>query len=134
MRQAILDYLQNNSGSLSPLIVTDNLPWTENGGPLYETNKKYIYVDLDEVKQDSTINTFDLAGTIDETTVVRVFFVIDAKQNISNYEDIVQVIKDGRLTTDVKGLVSRTCQVTTSFINDTVLTTFEFSFKKLITN
>lgn len=115
-------------------MVSDNLPWVDNGGPLYVTNKKYIFVDLDEVSQDAVTNTFNLTATVDETTVVRVFFVIDAKQYISNYEDIVQVIKDARLTSDITGVVARTCQVATSYVNDNVLTTFEFSFRKLIPN
>jgi hypothetical protein len=134
MRQAILDYLRTNQSQLSPLIVSSNLPWEDNGAPLYHHNKKHIFVDLDQVSHNPVFDTINSSGTIDEITIVRVYFVTDAKQPLSNFESIVQTIKDARLTADITGVISRTCQVSTSFNNDAVIAEFEFSFRKLITN
>ena len=134
MRTAILDYLKANRRSLSPLVVSDNLPWDDNGAPLYHHNKKHVYVDLDQVTQNAVFDTLNSTGTVDETTIIRVYFVTDAKNPITNFETILTIVKNARLTTDITGVIQRTCQVNNSYINDAILTEFEFSFKKLITN
>jgi len=134
MRIAILDYLKANRGAISPLIVADHLPWEDNKGALYHHNRKHVYVGLDQVSQTPAINALNGSGAVDEETVVSVNFVIDAKQTLTNYEAIVQTIKDARLTADITGVISRTCQVKTEFVGDDLLTSFEFSFRKLIIN
>jgi hypothetical protein len=134
MRTAILTYLKANKRYLTPLIVSDNLPWEDNGVRISQHNKKHLYVDLDQVQQAGAFDTLNYKGGIDEITIVRAYFVTDAKQTIPNFETIVQVIKDARLTADITGVIQRTCQVTNVFVGDVVETEFEFSFKKLITN
>lgn len=134
MRTAILDYLKANKRYLTPLTVSDNLPWEDNGARISHHNKKHLYVDLDQVQQSASFDTLNYKGGIDETTIVRVYFVTDAKQTISNFESIIQVIKDARLTADITGVIQRTCQVSNQFNGDVIETEFEFSFRKLITN
>jgi hypothetical protein len=134
MRTAIIDYLKANRGAISPLIVADHLPWEDNNGSLYHHNRKHVYVGLDQVAQQASVNALNGSGAVDEETVISVYFVIDAKQLLTNYETIVQTIKDARLTADITGVISRTCQVKTEFVSDDLLTSFEFSFRKLITN
>jgi len=134
MRTAILDYLKANKRYLTPLIVSDHLPWEDNGARISHHNKKHLYVDLDQVQQAAAFDTLNFKGGIDETTVVRAYFVTDAKQTIPNFETILQVIKDARLTADITGVIQRTCQVTNTFVGDVVETEFEFSFRKLINN
>jgi hypothetical protein len=134
MRTAILNYLKANKKSLTPLIISDNLPWEDNGSRISHHNKKHLYVDLDQVTQAPAFDTLNSKGSVDETTIVRAYFVTDAKQIIPNFESILQVIRDARLTTDITGVIQRTCQVTNTFNGDAIETTFEFSFRKLITN
>ena len=123
MRTAILDYLQGlGSATLGTFSVTTELPWDQNGNALYLSNLKRIYVDVDQITQDPNQNSLSLAG------------VIDAKQLPSNYESLVDTIIQARLTADITGVIERLCQVTTDFDADKLITTFEFSFKKTITN
>jgi hypothetical protein len=114
--------------------LTTELPWDQNGNPLYINNLKRIYVDVDQIVQESGVNTLGFPGTVDEITTIRVYFVNDAKQLPSNYESLVTAIKDARLTTDISGVINRLCQVSTNYEADKLITTFEFSFRKLITN
>lgn len=134
MRQALYDYLWANRVGLKGLTLSENLPWTDNGAALYLQNKKYVYVDLDQVTQDALINGMNGLGTVEETTTVRVYFANDAKQLLAGYEDTVALIKTARLTQDISGVISRLCQVSTEYVGDVVVTTFEFGFKKMITN
>lgn len=134
MRQAIYNYLYANRNQLSGLTLSDKLPWTDNGAPLYLQNKKYIYVDIDQITQEKLYDTLGGTGGVDEITLVNVYFVLDAKALLSNYEDLVAVIKTARLTTDIEGVIHRLCQVKPEYSGDNLVTTFEFSFRKLITN
>ncbi len=135
MRTAIYNYISAVSKSqLGTYTVTQELPWDNNGTPLYLSNLKTIYVDVDQTTQNGLVAGLDGSGAVDEITTVRVFFANDAKTLPSNYETLVQLIKDARLISNTPGVTDRTCQVSTAFVADKLTTTFEFSFKKLITN
>lgn len=136
MRQAIYDYLYANKGGLKGgITLSDKLPWVDGQNvPLYLGNMKSVYVDLDQVIQESLMDAINGAGFITETTTVKVYLAIDAKQLIVGYEDSVNLIKTARLTQDISGVISRLCQVKADYIGDNVVTTFEFSFRKMISN
>lgn len=135
MRTAIYDYIVALPNAVKgTFTTTEELPWDNNGNPLYLSNLKRIYVDTDQVDQDAQYNTLGYPGTIVESTTVRAYFVCDAKQLPSNYETLVSAIKDARLTTDIDGVTSRRCQVATEYSADKLVTTFEFSFNKTLTN
>lgn len=135
MRQAIIDYLKEHKRDLTPLIVSEQLPYSpDDSQPLYMKNKKHIYVDLDQVNQVTALNALDGSGATNEHTNVRAFFVTDAKQPIPNYETVVQVIKDARLTAGLSylGVTQRLVTVTTRYDVDAVITEFEYHFVRLI--
>ena len=134
MRTAIYDYLYANRSSLTGLTLSEKLPWTDNGAPLYLQNMKYVYLDLDQVSQEALTETLNGNGTVDEITTVRVYFANDAKTLPSNYENLVAIIKTARLTQDIEGVINRLCQVSTEYVSDVVVTTFEFTFRKMQTN
>jgi archaellum biogenesis ATPase FlaH len=89
---------------------------------------------MDQVSQEAVFDAMNAAGAVDEITLVRAYFVTDAKQLSSNYEALVKAIQDARLTTDIEGVIRRLCQVSTKFQDDSLVTEFEFSFRKLLTN
>ena len=134
MRTAIVNYLNLNKRSLTPAIVADHLPYSIDGNPIYFKNKKHIYVDIDQVNQQTALNALDGSGATNEHTNIRAFLITDAKQPIPNYETIVQIIKDARLTPELnnQAVIQRLCDVRTSFMEDALVTEFEFHFVKLI--
>ena len=134
MRTAIYDYLYANRASLKGLNLSDKLPWTDGPTPLYMANMKSIYVDVDQIQQQKLFDTINGNGAVDEITTVNVYFVIDAKALLTNYEDLVSVIKAARLSQDIIGVIERTCQVKAEYNADNLVTTFEFSFRKMLTN
>ena len=134
MRTAILNYLKANKKYLTPLAISESLPFEDNGARISHHNKKTLYVDLDQIAQNPAFDTLNRSGGVDEITIVRAYFVSDAKKPIANLESIINAIKDARLTAEITGVIQRTCQVTNAFNNDAIETTFEFSFRKLITN
>lgn len=133
MRQAILDYLvANKVGGYS---VTQELPWDSSGAPLYLKNFKKIYVDQDQVVQEPFIDVLNSGGgIINEVTTVAVYVTTDAKNAPSNLDTLVSTIKGARLDPVLTGATQRATQVSTEFVSDAQVTTFEISFRKLIVN
>jgi hypothetical protein len=135
MRTEILDFIANiDTGTLGTFTVATRLPWYDNGAPLFHHNKKHIYVDSPETTQTAVFDTLATAGAVEETTTVQVYFVCDAKQLPSNYDDLVEAVKGIRLLFSDAGYIQRLCQVTNDYTADAITTKFEFSYKKLLTN
>lgn len=135
MRTAIYDYISAlPRATLGTYTVSSELPWDQNGQSLYLINLKTVYVDVDQTTQAPLYNVLNFADPLDETTTVRVYFVNDAKQLPSNYETLVAAIKDARNAEGTDGYVNKVCQVSTEYSSDRLVTTFEFSFKKTLTN
>ena len=129
MRQAIYDHI--DSLTLGSFNLTNELPWSSAGTALYLKNPKRIYVDVDQITQDLSIAALNGLIINNEQTVIRVFFTCDAKQLPSNYETIVSNIRAGRNTTDITGVIRRECDVSTSFVEDMLVTEFEFRFTNI---
>ena len=91
MRTVVLNYLLANKRDLAPFTVSDNLPWKDNGAPLYHHNKRHIYVDTAQTKQSPAFDLFNQGCGVDEISTVSVYFVNDAKKLPTNYDDIVEI-------------------------------------------
>lgn len=135
MRTAIYDYIDGLTASqMGTYSLSSELPYDSSGVPMYLKNFKRIYVDVAQITQEEAYDGLDGTGAVDEITTVSVYFVNDAKILPSNYDSLVALIKDARLTADITGVIRRLCQVTTRYEQDSLVTVFEFSFRKLITN
>lgn len=132
MRTIIYDYIKNLN--LMSLSLSAELPYQSSGVALYLKNKRIVYVDTDQVQQDSLTDTLDGTGAVDEITKVSVYFANDAKRLIPDYDTVVDQIKAARTTAGTEGYIQKLCQVSTSYDEDTIVTTLEFSFRKLIIN
>ena len=134
MRTVVLNYLLANKRELSPFIVTEHLPWKDNGAPLYHHNKRHIYVDTAQTSQTPAFDLLNQGSGVDEISTVSVYFVNDAKKLPANYDNAVEIIKGARLATGTEGFIQRLVQVSSEYNEDAIVTTCVFSFRKLITN
>jgi hypothetical protein len=132
MRSLILDYLATNK--VTGYSVTQELPWDSSGAPLYLKNFKKIYVDQDQVVQEPLIDTLNGGGITNQDTTVAVYVTTDAKNAPSNLATLVSTIQNARLDPAVTGVTQRATQVSTEFVGDAQVTTFEISFRQLIVN
>jgi hypothetical protein len=133
MRSVIYNYIKELK--LRTITLTDNLPWDDNGAPLYHHNKKHIYVDTAQSTQSAMFDALNGgAGTVDEITTVSVYFVNDAKKLPPDYDAIVDQIKGARTAAGTEGYIQKLCQVSSSYNGDAIITHLEFSFRKLLTN
>lgn len=132
MRTDIIDYFTANK--VSGYTLTEELPWDNQGNPLYLKNFKRIYVDSDQVAQEPLIDVLNGPGIVNENTTVTAYVTTDAKNQPSNYATMVSTFKNARLDTDIAGVTQRATQVSTEFVGDAQVTRFDFSFTKLIVN
>jgi hypothetical protein len=126
MRQAIIDGI--NSLALGSFAVSSELPWTASGQPLYEKNFRVFYVGEPQSTETTLFNTLDAGVFAKKETSVQVYVQVDAKQKPSNYDSLVTGVRTVKNTTDITGVVSRECDITSSFQADSLLTEFVFRF------
>jgi len=131
MRDEIRTYI--GTLNLGGFLLSQEVPWSENGNPLYLKNPKRIYVDVDQIDTEPFIQTLGAVTISNQVNVVRLIFSTDAKQVPSNYGDIVESLRKGKDISTIKGVNRRECSVSTSFENDMLVTELEYRFTKLST-
>lgn len=132
MRTVVYNYIK--ALGLKSVNLSSELPYSTSDTELYQKNKKTIYVDVAQSTQEPGIDAFNGSGAVNETTTVSVYFVNDAKKLLSDYDNIVTQLKGARTAIGTEGYIQKLCQVSISYNEDAMLTTLEFSFRKLITN
>lgn len=131
MRDEIRNYI--GTQNLGGFILSQEVPWSENGNPLYLKNPKRIYVDVDQIETDPFIQTLSGVTISNQVNVVRLYFSTDAKQVPSNYNDIVESLRKAKDITTIQGVNRRECLVSTNYENDMMVTELEYRFTKLST-
>jgi hypothetical protein len=130
MRTAIYDHL--NTVNLGSFRLTNELPWTSSGTPLYLKNPKTIYVDMGQESSDLAFPTLDASIKLtSNTSTVRVYFANDAKMIPADYATLLSNIKTARNIDTVPGVNQREVDVSTTFESDLMVTELEFRFTKL---
>lgn len=131
MRQEVLDYI--NSLPLGGYLSTEEIPWTDNGTPLYIKNLKKIYVDNPEYVTEPLYNTFGSLRINQETTSIRIYLANDAKTIPSNYDTLISDLKEVKNITTIDGLHRREIDVNVTYQNDIMVSELEVRFIKIST-
>ena len=134
MRDELIAYLKTESQVLKPVVVSDELPWSKDGSPLYLKNFKRIYVDREQTAQESVFNTLDGSGVVNETTTVVAYLVVDAKNPLANYDSTVDLMRNARNLVNPEERLDRTVTVVKTFDADAQVTEFTFEFRKILFN
>lgn len=130
MRTEILNFLQ--SQNLGVFTTTTELPWVENGVPLYIKNLKKVYVGQDQVNVEPLVTTLDSIIVSTEVTSVTVYLACDAKQTPANLDQVIGVVRQAKDITTIDGVNRRDCIVSTDYVNDVLVNELEFRFTKII--
>lgn len=130
MRTELMQYLK--SIRLGAYGVTDELPFSNSGTPMYLKNAKKIYVDKDQVTVEQFLPTLGALNINTETNTVRVYLTTDAKNTPSDYDLAVSLIRQGKDVVTTDGNFRRTVTSSTTFENDLLVTEFEFNFTRLL--
>lgn len=129
MRQEVLDYI--NSLPLGGYLSTEELPWTDNGTPLYIKNLKKIYVDEPDYVSEPLIQTLGTLHINQDITSIRIFLANDAKTIPSNYETLIADLRAAKDITAIDGLHRREADISVTYQNDVMVTEIEVRFIKI---
>lgn len=88
---------------------------------------------MEQTDTEPFIQTLSGLTIANQVTSVRVVFSIDAKQIPSNYDSLVEKLRQGKDITTIQGVNRRECSVSTEYVNDLLVTELEYRFTKLST-
>lgn len=125
-----------NSANLTPLLgVSSELPWLTAGEPLFIKNAKRVYVERELRDEASVIQTLDTSvRAVTRTTTIQVYVAVDAKNQPSGFESVVNTIANLKNSATFATQGERECNISQEFRNDLLVTEFEFQFRELVVN
>lgn len=103
MRTNLLSAITTAISTLTQFSVTQELPWTQAGDPLYRKNMKRIYVDNAIQEQSTILFTFEKANLDEILYTCNVYFTVDAKTPPTQLSQVLTKILDCKGST---GLIS----------------------------
>jgi hypothetical protein len=132
MRDQLLSAITTATSTLTQFAVSQELPWEQNGVPLYRKNMKRVYVGPDQLSQTALIPTLDHSNILQNDTVNQVFVSVDAKNNPTQLPQLITAILSCRDRTGIVNFVTEAdyAQETTE---DVLTYTFEFRLNSITT-
>jgi hypothetical protein len=118
-----------NIASYTQFKVSQELPFTASGEPLYVKNKKTVYVDDEIESKIQLYRTLDQGEVYQTETTVQAFLSLDAKNQPSNIDDVVSAILSARDI--VTGTQINEGEVVSEIEDDVLTYTFEFNITNL---
>lgn len=125
MRSTLLSYLTTALSTSTAVKCASELPWDQNGQPLYLKNLKKLYLDQEYIEEDYLIETLDGQDIYQDDLTVRAYFAVDAKNPPSTLNAAVSTILAAKANTGVVNHGTQ-CDYTVDKQEDVMIYTFEF--------
>ena len=132
MRTELLSAITTAISTLTQFAVSSELPWEQNGVPLYRKNMKRIYVSPDVLTQTAVIPTLDHNNVLQNDTVNQVFVSVDAKNNPSQLPQLITAVLSCRDRTGIVNFITE-ADHTEETSEDVLTYTFEFRLNSITT-
>ncbi len=92
MRTELLSAITTAISTLTQFAVSQELPWEQNGIPLFIKNMKKIYVDQEQMQETVLIETLDARDLFEDEYTCQVYFSVDSKNPPSQTDLLVSNI------------------------------------------
>jgi hypothetical protein len=132
MRTQLLSAITTAVSTLTQFAVASELPWEQNGNPLYRKNMKRIYVDTGRVEQTTLIPTLNGGEVFQNDLITEVYLAVDAKNPPSQLDSAVSKILATKSTVAVVNFGSES-DYTVDKQEDVLIYTFEFRLNQATT-
>jgi hypothetical protein len=132
MRQQLLSAITTATSTLTQFAVSQELPWQQNGLPLFRKNMKKIYVDRSEQVQDTIIPTLDNNNVLTNDLSCLVYVAVDAKNPPSQLDNLISNILVCKDRTGIVNFIAES-DYTLDKQEDVLTYTFEFRLNTLKT-
>ena len=126
IRSDLLTQITTNLASHTNIRVSNELPFDTSGNPLYLQNKKFVYVDEQELDVEQLYRTLDQSNVNTTVTTVNAYLSVDAKNQLSDINTVVANILSARNT--ITGTIDSASDYETDIEDDVITYTFEYNF------
>jgi len=130
MRAQLLTALTSATSTLTNFAVSQELPWEQNGQPLYLKNMKKIYVDREYKVESTMIPTLDNSNIIQDQLKANVYLAVDAKNAPAGLDALITKILSAKDTTAITSFLQES-DYTVEKQEDVSIYTFEFRFTQI---
>lgn len=131
MRTQLLAAITTATSTLTQFAVASELPWEQNGTPLYRKNMKKIYVDNTRMEQTILLATLGGPEVFQNDLITEVFLAVDAKNPPSQLDSAIAQILSAKNNTGVINFGTES-DYTVDKQEDVLIYTFEFRFNQAI--
>ena len=104
--------------------VSSELPWFSGNQVLNEKNMRNVYVDHEEIENNTLIETLDNSDVFEKIITVDTYLTVDAKNLPSDIDTVIQIIRHSRQVIDAP---TRECDMITTIEDDRL--TYEFTYR-----
>jgi hypothetical protein len=132
MRTELLTAITTAISTLTQFAVSSELPWEQNGTPLYRKNMKKVYVDRSRQEQTTLIPTLNGGEVFQNDLITEVYLAVDAKNPPSQLDSIITKILGTKSTVNVVNFGSES-DYTVDKDEDVLVYTFEFRVNQATT-
>ena len=132
MRTELLSAITSATSTLTQVAVSSELPWSQNGTPLYRKNMKKIYVDRERLEQSTLIPCLNGGDVFQNDLITEVYLAVDAKNTPSQLDNLITKILASKDSTGVVNFGSES-DYTMDKQEDVLIYTFEFRLNQATT-
>jgi hypothetical protein len=131
MRTELLAAITTATSTLTQFAVASELPWEQNGTPLYRKNMKKIYVDEERLEQTTLFATLSGPEVYQNDLITEVFLAVDAKNPPSQLDSAIAKILSAKSNTGIINFGVES-DYTVDKQEDVMIYTFEFRMNQAI--
>lgn len=128
IRSDLLTQLTTNLAGTN-VSVSSELPFTSSGETLYAKNMKVLYVDEEQIEQDTLHPVLDRNNIEINLSTVNAFLQVDAKNQLSDIQTIISNVLSAKNV--ITNTITSESDYTTVFSLDKIVYEFEFRFEKI---
>jgi hypothetical protein len=132
MRTQLLSAITSATSTLTQFAVSTELPWSQNGTPLFRKNLKKVYVDQTRQEQSTLIPTLDGVDVFQNDLITEVYVACDAKNPPGQLDLLVSKILGAKNSTGVVNFGNES-DYTIDKDEDVLVYTFEFRVNQATT-
>lgn len=114
----------------SNVSVSAELPFESGGDTLYDKNMKTLYVDEEQISQDTLYAVLDRNNFNTNTSTLNAFVTLDAKTQLSDINSIISNILNAKSV--ITNTITSESDYETEIDLDKITYTFEFRFEKTV--
>jgi hypothetical protein len=130
MRAQLLTAITSATSALTQFAVSQELPFEQDGSPLYIKNKKRVYVDQ-PVKTETTLIPLLSGNNINQDEIItNAFVAVDAKNTPSQLDTLITQVLNAVTSTGIVNFIAES-DYTADKQEDVLIYTFEFRLTQI---